>query len=339
MGLTLNEKLEIRSYDNATVCGISGIFDAAGCFIPYTSMRKYGKKEWTVPSKMEYPPMKYVDDEVLYLGRLRQHYGHFIVDSVGRFWVLTRPEFQNMPIVVSAPGGWLPEFFWEFFAMSGIPRNRVMLLNDETIRYRKIYIPQLSYIMGEYISNEFKQPFETVIEFVKQNNKYPVYQKIYLKKYTAHDKRIKGEEKIITSFERNGFAILNPAELSFKEQIWYYNHCDIMVSTNGTLAHNIIWAKDGTGLLILERFPGGRNNEHQNYINLIKQAKVDYVPIYDMYSDYGRSFCKFTPELQKIFLKYNWHWEKDDLKINYLKYSIYRIRKTLSKLKKIWRKD
>ena len=97
------EELRIDEYENAFARpnggqGIISVYDQNGQFIPYTSKRKYGKAEYSVLEALTLEDMQeagFFNEEVVYLGFFRGHWGHFIVDSSIRLWKKRSTEIKG----------------------------------------------------------------------------------------------------------------------------------------------------------------------------------------------------------------------------------------------------
>ena len=54
-------------------------------------------------------------------------------------------------------------------------------------------------------------------------------------------------------FRKKGFKVFSPEELTVKQQIALLMNCDEFASTEGSCAHNSIFCKPGTKVLILRK--------------------------------------------------------------------------------------
>ncbi len=299
------EELRIDEYENAFARpnggqGIISVYDQNGQFIPYTSKRKYGKAEYSVLEALTLEDMQeagFFNEEVVYLGFFRGHWGHFIVDSSIRLWALEKEEYRNKRILMKIEG--METFYQKFLGYLGISREQIIQL-EEPARFKKIIIPQLAYFPKAYISRAFLSPFRRVSEVIRLDKK--TYDKIYLSRVRfARSKKELGERRIQSIFEENGYQVLYPEELSLEEQIWYYKNCKEIVTTNGTIAHNVVYAKEGIRLVMLKRFK--EENTHQLAINQI--CGIDYIEVdcYDKKSNHNNSLMLRTPQLMEFCRK------------------------------------
>lgn len=321
-----SEKLKIDIYDSAYVIpgkqGILHVYDKQGEFVPFTSKRRFNRNEYSVPVSpisVEETEMEYYDEEVVYIGFLRGHWGHFLVDSSVRLWALDLPECVGKRILVKIEG--MEEFYSKLFTLLHVDQSRILQLNKGA-RFRKVLVPELSYFPGKYITKDFLTPFKKISDNIFMNK--AVYEKIYLSRvHFAKGKKELGEELIQKIFEENGFHILYPEELSYEEQVWYYKNCKKMVTTNGTIAHNVVYADKDVELTILKRFE--EDNIHQDAINNVMSVKAQYINAYDKRSDHDNCLMVRTPELLEFCRKENMIIPRESYWKRFVDYWLFRL--------------
>lgn len=281
--ILVKDELKVCEYEYACAIpgaqGVVSIYDQNGVFVPHTSKRKFGKKAYVSQdekiSEEVSSGCRYLDEEVVYMGFMRGHWGHFLVDSSVRLWALECPECAGKRILLNIEG--MEAVYEKFFGYLGIDTRRIISLN-EAVKFRSVLVPELSYFPGKYISKEYLAPFNRAVAQIHMD--VPTYDKIYLSRiHFSKGKRELGEKDIQDVFVDNGYHVLYPEELSIEEQIWYYKNCKVMATTNGTIAHNIVFSGDETELIILNRFQQGEN-PHQKAINDLKNIKITYVNVY-----------------------------------------------------------
>lgn len=295
------KKLQIHKYSDAFAVPTGNmihVFDNQGTFVPYTSKRKVGKAEYAkvdTQLDVEEIDVDYCDEDVVYIGFMRGHYGHFLVDSAVRLWALCEEECAGKKLLITFEE--VTPFIIELFDYLEVDKTRFLLPKRPT-RFRSILVPELSYFPCTYIAEEYLSPFNEVVK--KVNLDKPIYDKLYLSRiHFSQGKRELGEKDIQDIFEKNGYKVLYPEELSFQEQVWYYKNCKTIVTTNGTIAHNILFAPDRTELIILNRFNKWENT-HQRAINLIKNIRDRYVNVYVEGSDRDNSLMWRTEDFLKF---------------------------------------
>lgn len=298
-----NSKAQITEYQGAYIipdeqCLFA--FDEKGKFIEYTSKRRLHKKGYATREDIDPKATEWetCDEEVLYIGFLRGHWGHFLVDSTVRMWALSREVSKGKKILAKIEG--MESFYRQWFALWGIDLDRDVICPSKPTRFSKVLVPDISYYPRFFLKKEYIEPFRYVSETVSATESFPeVYDKLYLSRSRiARGSKQLGEKYIEELFEKSGYKVLYPEEISFKEQVWYYSHCREMVATTGTVAHNILFAKEGTKLVILNRYP--ETPGHQDIINYASNAEVVEIPVYVKGCDHDNNLMVLTPELQSF---------------------------------------
>jgi len=322
--MKIKNELFIKEYCNAYAIiggqGIIHIYDNDKIFIEYTSKRKVGKNYYDVPSIASNEIYGgYVDEEVVYIGFCRGHWGHFMIDSTVRMWALLEEKCRNKKILINIEG--MNDFYYKWFEYLGIDKEHIIELKENR-QYKKILVPDISYKIGEYISDRFAAVFEYVAQNIHKD--LPVYNKIYLSRsHFSQKNKLKqlGEKYIQNIFEKNGYKVLYPEELSFEEQLWYYNHCYSMVTTNGTIAHNVLFMRNNTELIILHRFY--EESMHQPNIGMVKNIKVIDIDAFYKNSTHDKTLMILTDDLKGFLKSRNYHYTKDWNRL--LKYLLFKV--------------
>ncbi len=305
------EKLKVKKYENAyAIVGnqnIVHVYDSNHKFVEFTTKRKVGTDLYNAPSVQPlFSDIEYCDEDVLYIGFLRGHWGHFIVDSSIRMWAL-QPEIRcGKKILVSIEG--LQDLYKRLFEFWNINDSDVIILSDNK-QYKSIYVPDISYYANHYITQDFLQPFKYISSKVSMD--LPIYENIYLSRLHFCEKNAKkelGERAFQDTFEKNGYKVLYPEELDLKEQIWYYKNCKSIVATVGTIAHNVVWMKPGTELILLRRYPMEKG--HQEAIDMVNDINCINLDVYAPKSSKAKSLMILNKEFMDFCNKKKIYVEK-----------------------------
>lgn len=303
------EHLNIFTYEDATIIptaykdGIKGMYDCKGRYVFGSGKRKLGGPHLYYPALEESSELEVTDIEetVVYIGFLMSHYGHMITDGSICLWGLFELP-SNLPIAYIPEGSVLPKHYIELFKLLGINTDRFLEIHSP-VRFQKVYFPELSYDVDHYVSPYFSLVFKKAIAGCQKQNqgvsvKSP--EKIYLSRvaFSRQNRLDNYGEKIIEKiFEQNGYAILYPDQLSVPQKILAFSKCKVLVSGNGTSAHNVVWCNDSLQrLVILEKFQGG--NGHQDAIDLGYSYQTIKIPVYQKKSRKHLYFITITRELK-----------------------------------------
>lgn len=257
---------------------------APGCCEPQGENRFFDVKKES---------FRYLEGNYLYLGIVQLHYGHFLVNTMSRFWIFLESKKyieSSLKFILSLPCPYkdLPKYIIDIIDILPIDKERIIFLYDEAIKVEHLIVPKPTYVSGRYISRKFKATFDFIGDkFVEDAGNFP--QKIYLGREKLSKHGIRGigynnnkapryefgEKVIRKQFENNGFFICYPEELTIAEQISLFRNADVIACGNGTIGHNILWSKKNIKLIYLERYPV--TDPDQFYINTV--STVEFFPI------------------------------------------------------------
>lgn len=286
------EKLKIKCVENGIVLplkipetpvpllGYGGVVDAAGNYVIESAQIGKGDTADRFIGKYEYKKseLEFFDEEVMYIGALPLHWGHFLIDMTYRFWAFFDRNIIYKKIVYCANNVYFNGVHLEFMKMLGVEEQQLVRI-DKPTQFQKIYIPEPGYMACAYYTKEFRGVFTRLVDSLSKKEWIP-YEKIYLSRghfKSAIGKEI-GENTLEQNFLNNGFKILYMEEMSLAEQAFYISNCKVMAALNGTLCHNALFANQNTTLIILNKTH--IINTHQVLINQMIKCHVVYVDVY-----------------------------------------------------------
>ncbi|WP_279155165.1 glycosyltransferase family 61 protein [Thomasclavelia cocleata] len=219
---------------------------------------------------------KYKDIKVIYFGNFWKQWGHFLIDSISRLWVfLENDDYKDY--IICYTGHEIDGIYKEFLELFGVDTNKLLHI-EQAEKFKEILVPECSHMPGLYYTEEWKRIFDRVIaralekceemHIKKHSNKIIFSRRNFLKIGRAPFEV--GESNIVKLFSKNGYEIICPEEYSLIEQISIINNSNEIVSISGTLAHTMVFAKDGTKLIQLKKYPevNYRQIEINQYRNL-----------------------------------------------------------------------
>ena len=222
----------------------------------------------------------YLDEDVIYLGYINNHWGHFLLDSTTRLYTCLQDEKKQYKYayLVNEGQDYTPvASISRFFELLGIS-DRIIFINQIT-KCRSITIPEQGYMINAYYSKEFLGIFQRVADAV-DCTKYETYQKVYYSR--ANVKKAKGseigEDILLELFEKNNFTIISPERCSLDEQIAIVRNSEFLAGITGTLPHNLLFAKPGKKMLVINKTHN--MNVAQMDINIMCQIDMTYVDAY-----------------------------------------------------------
>ena len=99
--------------------------------------------------------IKYVDEDVVFLGALNGHYGHFILEGLSRLWYFLNPENAHLKAVYISEGS--NERFISFFSLFGLKDQDIIEIIEPT-RFRSV----VRYLSSLFVCMTF------IISFIKR---------------------------------------------------------------------------------------------------------------------------------------------------------------------------
>lgn len=250
-----------------------GVVDADGKYVETSSL----PPEEVIFADYQYNTVKDCDTDVVYIGGFWRHWGHFIIELTSRLWyVLEHDKSHTLKLAYTyLHNEPLPQFYLDFFRLSGIKDEQLMRIKEPT-RFKSVVVPEISTVQAGWYTQEFKNIYDEAIK-----NITPVYHdKIYFSRTRfkkASDSEF-GEPLMEQIFAQNGYTIIYPETLSVTEQLALIKGCRHFAMVSGTLCHNMLFAQDGTEVIILEKTR--LRNGGQRVVNQLRNLQIVYIDCY-----------------------------------------------------------
>ena len=192
-----------------------------------------------------------IDEEVVYLGWLFDHFGHFLMQSLARTWFLAkvspsvRVVFDPPNRAWGQPTGWVLRMLEAF----GVPPERIIVLDAPT-RLRRLIIPEPLFeprgIAHDHVVRAHEamaRPYQAVAERLAADVT-PSEQPVYLSRrlLPPSQRTIVGEEELEEVLLANGFRIVHTETMTFEDQVRLVNEHAVIFSNAGSAAHNVLFA-------------------------------------------------------------------------------------------------
>ena len=206
--------------------------------------RKGGKRIGGPVETVTVTPESELDEDVIYLGMLFNHFGRVLLESLARVWYLNEVEpsvkvvFNNANSAQAAYASWVPTLLTVF----GIPPERILAL-DEPTWLRRAIVPEPLFEQFYSAHVDMARPFREVAARLTADVS-PSEQPLYLsrRRLTSRQRPVVGEPELEELLRENGFAIAYPETMTIEDQIRLINsHADIF-SSLGSAAHSILFA-------------------------------------------------------------------------------------------------
>jgi hypothetical protein len=193
-------------------------------------------------------PERVIEDEVVYLGWCFQHFGHFLMETLARTWILDEidPSIKvifhtKLPRIASGqkPLSGATKRILELF---GIPLDRIIFPQEST-RLRRVIVPEslheLSYGSHERFPRRYRQVASSIAGDATSSAQ-PVY--LSRRLLPGHLRQIVGEFELEEVLRENGFLIAYPETMAIEDQIRLINRHAHIFTTVGSAAYNVLFA-------------------------------------------------------------------------------------------------
>jgi len=196
---------------------------------------------------------------LLSLSGLENNYGHWLMECLGRYYLLEKSKFKPDYYVISNH----KPFQKQFIDLLGIENNRIIPSSENTlIQARELIVPSLlnnwEYVdyrgyrfyqkqyLPAWIGNLYK---EKVLPKIKKT----APQKIYISRKLASSRKIENEDEITAYLVKRGFKVYCLETMTVQEQLELFANASIVVGPHGAGFANMIFSPRNT--IIFELFP------------------------------------------------------------------------------------
>lgn len=268
--------LRVQVIDNATIIIDSatkqfGAFDATGAIVKNSLQLR--NKIVQEPPKFT-SPTNFLDIEAVYIGTLEDHFGHFLLEHTNRLYPVLQAKYKNMKYIIlnnrNLPK--VPDFVFEFLQMLGIKQSDVYVINDN-VKVKRLYVPPVAFEIPNMSSSAFCKTFGAAAAHAQPAHRI---EKIYVSRERLSGRATFGERQIQRVFEKNGFTVIYPEQLSLYEQICYMKHCKCLAGIAGSALHLSLFMPKGGTVIQIKRNKLPADNANTQYL-LCKTKHCDFV--------------------------------------------------------------
>ena len=278
--------------------GKGGVVDETGAYVELSAIEK--RVQFAYP--FENAP--YEDKKVVYCGYLVNHWGHFLIEGVTRLWYFLENDPTIDKYVFFVDEGEQREIrgnYRKFLELLKI-WDKLEIINTPTT-YREVIVPELGIYMRKAYTPKLLKVFDAIAENVVVDPSWDTPEKIYYSRsqFKKGQQFEFGFAALDKFFEKNGYKVLYPEKVPLDQMIHYIRNSKVVASLSGSLPHNMLFARQGQKLEIVERLV--ISDDNQTDVNRMRQLQVTYIdaniPVYTI--DFvGPFIMGYTPELQRF---------------------------------------
>jgi len=335
----LQTKLHYREYDHSYIAPFYEWRESIGGVADQNKIAIVDSRniEWAESFKPYCSDIPIVEHKtVIYVGVLFSGFGHCFTDNLRKLWFLKTEEYRKL-----IEGG--AEVVYTTDHNQDLPPYAILILKyaqfdvlltrhiTKLTAFDKIIVPDNSFyseIYGRCFTNEYKQCVENIISSLSSIDcKLNVPERVYLSRMKFSQRpefrREVGEAAIERLMNKEGYISIYPEELSFAEQVYIVQHCKYLATTEGSIAHIVLFCPPSCNITIFCK--AKYLNYHQVAVNEFSNARITYVeahhslrmnreipwygPFYLCITKYveafmGHSICHFPFFIKPSFWRY-----------------------------------
>ena len=251
---------------------IGGVLDSDGEFVKESSTYRDKPEKALLDGYEINEQPRYIDETVIYGGVLYEFYGHVLLETMARLWYYYKSNPNKYRVVFNV----VPRArgkFKEFFELLDIPYDDNTFITEPT-QYKKVVIPEQASIYAESWHKDYLIPFDYMASKVEAEK----YEKVYFTRTKLVERNpVLGEKPIEKLFEKNGFKVFSPEKLPLRKQIAIMKGCKELATVASSTYHNLLFAKNGTKLICLNR--AFEPDFSQHIVDLSKELDYIYIDV------------------------------------------------------------
>lgn len=178
----------------------------------------------------------------LYLGPFMNHYGHFITESLSRYWMRNAGPFDH---IVAHPfmhnnGNILVRDFHRYLAgLLDLPIDRMAVLRSQTV-FDEIVVPEQLWAYNVHVNTHMREVFERIRG---RHTGTASTGRIFLSR--APSWRLGNPLAVEEVFASFGFRVIHPERVKIADQLSLYANCEILASVSGSGMLNCLFTRPG----------------------------------------------------------------------------------------------
>ena len=114
----------------------------------------------------------FINETVIYLGTgyVFEHFGHFLIEGINRFWPLLYPKYKNTKVVIALDKKTdIKPFVRKMLNAMGVSNKNIIVINKNT-KFSCVLIPRQSSIIDLKILPITKSVYDKIAENIKDKN-------------------------------------------------------------------------------------------------------------------------------------------------------------------------
>lgn len=178
----------------------------------------------------------------LYLGPFMNHYGHFITESLSRYWLRDAGPFDHIvayPFMHNSGNILVRDFHRYLAGLLDISIDRMEVLRSQTV-FDEIVVPEQLWAYNLHVNACMREIYARIRDrhTGKQSSG-----RIFLSRTPST--RLANPRTVEEMFASFGFRVIYPERMKIADQLSLYANCEILASLSGSGMHNCLFARPG----------------------------------------------------------------------------------------------
>lgn len=224
------------------------------------------------------------DATVLYGGYFNRHWGHFLVDVLPQLWPLFGENAPQVDKIVFVAANAIDMAnvsanILACFKLLGVSEKVEIISKPRS--YSRIIVPGKAFLPRQRAATEALNVYNAIVNKAERvcasTKSAGMHRRLYLsRKHLAKSKLNEPNSDWLDGFfEENGFKVIYPEKIPLEQTIGLIRNAEIVAAMSGTLPHNMVFARPGQQLWIIEKT--AITNNFQPGIDSLRQ--LDVTPI------------------------------------------------------------
>jgi capsular polysaccharide biosynthesis protein len=226
----------------------------------------------------EDPPV--LKGDHLYGGRIDPHFGHFLLETLARFWPLAHEPLGRRKVLLhgAEPPREALERSWtaEIFTALGLTAED-LAWSHAPARVAQVTVPEPAFQPQSHAYRVFGAFCRGIGERLVggrglRRDPRPVY--LSKTRLAAGIRRFENEPELVEELERHGVEIVYPEQMSFADQVALFHTRRAILGTTGSALHVSLFAPPGARIIGLNEAP--RLNSNFLLADAVSGARAQY---------------------------------------------------------------
>ncbi|MDP9560497.1 UNVERIFIED_ORG: capsular polysaccharide biosynthesis protein [Rhizobium nepotum] len=194
------------------------------------------------------PSQAHLAGDYFLIGNVQPHFGHAILEGLSRLWPLYRsvPLPADVKFLVYEP--FLQDVQKELLSRAGVDLSRVVHVPKEGVTVERLWVADASIRSHRWVSDLQSDVWRAVSSTAFDGKPTRL---TYFSRSRIAERPLMNEAQVEAIFEKNGFDIVHPQELSFGEQLRLAAESRITAGPVGSQMYLAAFQKPNTSKIVL----------------------------------------------------------------------------------------